>query len=255
VKVKPSPRFKDDLPEQCALLKSKLFLNDESDTSPQRPAPRSPSPTIVKSSEDSLSQSQPEPDTPEPMKRRGSFTTDRLAPPSRQANREPPLVTAEGARELSRSRSRSLSASLALEEQQRNTSAHPLKRSFSREISMSRIFKPKIMLENSQLKEMGESQIASADSPTPKAGLAVTLVEATPQKPRVQSGSFAQFDTGKPPFFRAVEIKEEEEWELPSSPDVLLLRPHSSDTEEESTPRVFVSESPTKDRGARRTMK
>ena len=120
---------------------------------------------------------------------------------------------------------------------------------------MSRVFKPKTMPENSQLKEMGESQIASADSPAPKAGLAITLVEATPQKPRVQSGLFSQFDSGKPLLFGGVKIKEEEEWELPSSPDVLLLRPHSSDTDEESTPRVFVSESPTKNRGTKRTMR
>ncbi|GLB40855.1 putative DNA replication regulator SLD3 [Lyophyllum shimeji] len=242
------PQFGTQLPELCAIMRSKIF--------PEAPSlssnPASPSSSRATS-----------PDIPNPHKRGTSI-------PRRDPS--PALsVTSSKAQALVRNRSRSLSVSLAQErierERERSVTAGPSKkRVLNREVSMSRAFKPKPKPKPSKAearKRAGsepQTQPEAEAEARKKKDEGVTLVEATPTKPRIapgrtqsqsqfhsQSGSQSQsqsqslFGAGHASRARSFVIQsslrlgaededeeeEEEEWRLPgsSSPDILLLAP------------------------------
>lgn len=170
------------------------------------------------------------------------------------------------ARSLARSRSRSISVSLAQErESQRAGSVGagaPKKRVLNREISMSRVFKAKargegVVPAKSSDENKTRSSHTTSNQGTYTKGLStkdqgVTLVAATPTKPKVKSRS--RLTTRS----QTMVLEEEEDWDLPGSSDVLLLGLGSSsegfgepdgrdtDEDEESTLPVTPSKRPPK---------
>lgn len=209
-------------------MRSKIFPNspfsgDETDHS------RSPSPT-----------------TRPAQKKRARSTTHSLQSPEPDRRPSPGLSSAplkEKAikgdthdKSLARSRSRSLSVSLAQERDQRANSigAGPKRRVLNREVSMSRVFKPKPKASNNVAAEEDAKRKGKVKKVPDKVVLAekdkgVTLVEATPVKARVLSKSQSQLGvqklkfTGTSSTLLALREEKEEIWDLPSSPDVMLL--------------------------------
>ncbi|KAH8110413.1 hypothetical protein DFH11DRAFT_1547516 [Phellopilus nigrolimitatus] len=145
------PLFKAELPEQCALFRSKVFP-----TSPFSDAEDSDAETVL-----------------------DGGTGSRAGSRARSLSRKPtPVPDADRASSLIRSRSRSLSVTLAQDEASQRANFIEPKRQLSREVSMSRSFKekPKIQEEPSK--------------PRAKRNIAVTLVAETPVKrKRADSGS------------------------------------------------------------------
>ncbi|KAF8961960.1 hypothetical protein BDZ97DRAFT_1826798 [Flammula alnicola] len=194
-------QFTPHLPELCSLLHSKVFptspfLDDEVSNAPTS---RNPS--------------------PEPMSRALSRapSTSRLPSPalSTASRATTKSKSSTGTRALVRSRSRSLSA----------YNAPPKKRILNREVSMSRVFKPKAK---------------------PKTEAVVVKTEA-PHSVKLRVTSTATLSFGQPSFAMKLLGKEqgnthsrlpvldedndddgEEEWMMDSSPDIMLLNPTRS---------------------------
>lgn len=147
-----------------------------------------------------------------------------------------------------------------MRERERGT-APPKKRVLNREVSMSRGFKPKAKSvnppEEDAKSKVDAKKIATRDN-TDKKGAkreGITLVAATPIKPkpaRSQSQStFGQRDGGArtqsfslAPF--GTEDDDDDEWRLPSSPDILLLGADASSEDDAGGARVLVRDTPTK---------
>jgi hypothetical protein len=233
-------RFKTQLPDACALLRSKvfpssLFSDDASNASTSRHV--SPEPELKPSKKPSGARVPSSSRFPSPALSTSSRTTITKSKSDTHA--------------LIRSRSRSLSVSLAQEkERERAASAAPQKkRVLNREISMSRAFKPKPKDKDKATSERGPK----LETVKPKANnLGVTLVEETPVKPRLtlsKTMSFDQVSLGIPPIkdlkgtFKNLERDgsflsrssqlgilddDEEEWMVDGSPDILLLNPKQS---------------------------
>uniref|UniRef100_A0A8H7XWD1 DNA replication regulator Sld3 C-terminal domain-containing protein n=1 Tax=Psilocybe cubensis TaxID=181762 RepID=A0A8H7XWD1_PSICU len=229
------PAFKVQLPDLCTLLRSKVFpsspfSDDEDESEPQKRKSSSPAPR-------SLS--------------RAPSTSQTSSPSTSKSI-------------LARSRSRSLSVSLAQEQKERErASSIPAKKpAFTREISMSRVFKPK------PKPQPAHAEVKTVKTEAPKAKIkpvnssanlgvilveetpakpakanskaAITLVEDSPVKPRVapstagQRQSTLNFKRSKDlpivipesPIKGTEEDDGEEEWMMASSPpDIVFLNP------------------------------
>ncbi|OAX44219.1 hypothetical protein K503DRAFT_706839 [Rhizopogon vinicolor AM-OR11-026] len=170
------PLFKSKLPEQCTLLRSKLFPN-----SPFSDVPPSPGPSTARSL---------------PSSRLHHSSSIALRPATGNA-------TTDG-----RSRSRSLSVSLAQEKEKERaanagvTQDKTLQRALTRQISMSRAWKGKersataASQTDSKAAATSKGVIERTDSQSQlsqsRAAITVTLVAATPQKkppPRAKSNT------------------------------------------------------------------
>jgi len=162
---------------------------------------------------------------------------------------------------------------LAQEQEQRERllyEAQPKKRILNREVSMSRVFKPKAVVS-----KLGTKKPAPKVEPKPKKlDLGVTLVEETPEKPRVLSASLSttsgSLAFGKPKFgFFTIQRQrkdsgetgsslapvddaddDEEEWIMDSSPDIVLLNPsskrHGDEMDEEEDEDELMMTTPSK---------
>ncbi|KAJ3502718.1 hypothetical protein NLJ89_g8759 [Agrocybe chaxingu] len=232
-------QFKTTLPEACSLLRSKVFpsspfSDDDSNTLPSR----QPSPEPLIQARKSLSRAP---------------SASRLPSPALSASSRTTAVSKTSARALVRSRSRSLSVSLAQEQEEREraNATQPKKRILNREISMSRVFKPKTKPKPDVKTNKTKSEALLLDKSKGKVkDCGVTLVEETPAKsrilPSVQSQGTIAF--GKPTFdfsmkpldllgdgkkgsgvkTRLMSVEEEdgdEEWMMDGSPDIVLLNP------------------------------
>ncbi|KAG5732729.1 hypothetical protein E4T56_gene16704 [Termitomyces sp. T112] len=202
------PQFEKQLPAMCSLMRSKLFPNSPfSDSS----NPSSPSSSRASS-----------PDIAQPLAR---ASTRQPSPALSTTSTKAPQL-------LERNRSRSLSVSLAQErlERERSVTAGPLKkRVLNREVSMSRAFRPKprsIQEDPAKIK----ANNAGTKKETKLRDEGVTLVEATPTKPKLGRSQSTSSFVGhlQSRIFSAAIVRDEddeEEWVLPgsSSPDILSL--------------------------------
>jgi len=244
-------RFKNHLPDLCAALRSKVFPSSpfsdpEDDAETHSTAPTSRNGSI-----------EPQP-IPKPRAPSRSLSTHAI-PHAPSTSSSPTLSASSRAttatkanRALARSRSRSHSVSLAQEQEERErllNEAQPKKRILNREVSMSRVFKPKAAPSKTETKR-SERPPLQMELKGKKLDLGVTLVDETPEKPRVLSASlsaaggsfmFGQPRFGFPPMNgngKMVEKPEhpplaplnehdddEEEWMMDSSPDIVLLNP------------------------------
>ncbi|PPQ91196.1 hypothetical protein CVT25_001212 [Psilocybe cyanescens] len=212
------PIFKTQVPELCSLLHSKVF--------PSSPFSDTESPTLNKSS--------PEPQPKRALSRAPSVS--QIPSPTLSTSSR---TTARTKSKLARARSRSLSVSLAqeLKERERASSIPSKKPVFNREVSMSRVFKPKPKPKQTEETIKTEPVLPP---PKPSANLGVTLVEETPVKARVASsttfGRQPSFSFGAKSSTKVslplvpespVEGEEgEEEWMMESSPpDIVFLNP------------------------------
>ncbi|KAH8827309.1 hypothetical protein DL96DRAFT_1681104 [Flagelloscypha sp. PMI_526] len=287
-------RFKDTLPDLCALLHSKVFPsspfsdddNDDNDASSEfenleqenrlseipAPAPISapaedkvnqlkrarsasralleqhrapkpkPKPTLSIQPKD-LSETR----RPSPSPNSASSATARIPPPSN---------VRKTSTSSSLSRSRSLSVSLAEEKRSRSVSIGPQRSALTREVSMSRSFKPGASQAKAKDKDEASSGVGAAGKKRKEeeeakklalkraqsqAKFGMTLVEETPVKTRVIAGA------GKAPLVMDGGIRigafpvhgkrkkeldeenEEEDWSLYSSPVSVLVGPGSPD--------------------------
>ncbi|KAF8817112.1 hypothetical protein BYT27DRAFT_7075504 [Phlegmacium glaucopus] len=234
-------RFKTQLPEACALLRSKVFPSSLfSDHSSNASTSRNVSPEPeLKPLKESLSR------TREP-------SVSRLPSPTLSTSSRTTTKSKTDARALVRSRSRSLSMSLAQEKERERaaSAAPPKKRVLNREISMSRVFKPKLKpKDKATTSERGPKPETAAPVNKKVKDLGVTLVEETPVKPRLTSTktlSFGQASLGIAPIkdlkgnpknheqngtflsgsqLGILDEDDEEEFMMTSSPDILLLNP------------------------------
>ncbi|TFY69348.1 hypothetical protein EVJ58_g477 [Rhodofomes roseus] len=234
------PRFKTKLPDLCKLLRSKVFqdssFTDDPDDLLSSP-PVSPRPA-AKRLKTSAASSQ-----------HTSFS--RTQPRTKDAQPDP--------RELQRARSRSLTVTLEQERaRSRSISTGPgnalRKRAIVREVSMTTAFKSKaqakarekeqatakarVAAQKEKARTLTDAGAAKALARTKSSVKGVTLVEATPVKPKERSDRGAseteehgemEAGEGAAPLPRCelgniVEGDEDEdEWTLPSSPDILLL--------------------------------
>ncbi|KAF8186022.1 hypothetical protein BJ912DRAFT_972640 [Pholiota molesta] len=230
--------FRSQLPELCSLLRSKLFpsspfSDDDEDVNDTLTAP------------DPASQiPAPDPTTRRSLSRAPSTSRLPSPTPSTTTNKSRGATTTTHA--LARARSRSLSVSLAQEqhERARASAAPPKKRVLNREVSMSRVFKPR---------PKPTVRPPPPPPPEPPKGkekdVDVVLVEDTPQKPRGASAAGLTFGVGRQPSFGAAPLRalsmqkavgaganraavvheqeedDSEEWMMDSSPNIVLLNP------------------------------
>ncbi|KAG8216066.1 hypothetical protein J3R82DRAFT_8066 [Butyriboletus roseoflavus] len=245
-------QFKSTLPDMCALLRCKLF----------------PHSAFLDEDEDNDTRSSPGPQvtgSPHPHSNRKLARSSTSTSISRSKGKLDPKLIQRSTSVLShitsdtRSRSRSLSVSLAQDASARRFTStcgtsSSLKRALTREVSMSRVFKPRA--QQSHRSQPGGSGIkvpAKAKKETKKEdrrAQGVTLVAATPTKPKLrgdprnhgkapsqsQSRAF-HFDLEAPvedgigndlggaDSDGSPEVKDEDDelWLPNSSPDVLLL--------------------------------
>jgi hypothetical protein len=205
-------RFKTQLPELCLLLRDKVFPNSpfsDNESLTGSPTSRSPSPSPNVT-----------------HNRNKSLSDDTLRP-----------------------RSRSLSVSLAEDAQARRAGTNKAKKALNREVSMSRVFKPKPKTksktdingkgnegdETNRSHSVGQYRHKRRDE-------GVTLVEATPVKgsskarsaplPVTTSRGVKSIRGGL--FSKSIDESEEDEeiWDIPSSPDILLLEAGSDGVKE-----------------------
>ncbi|KAG9307971.1 hypothetical protein JVU11DRAFT_12777 [Chiua virens] len=237
-------QFKSTRPDMCALLRRKLFPHspflDEDDNPDTHSSPESQA---------------------VPSARPRSYR--KLARSSTSASKGKPKSIQRSSSVLShtttpdtRSRSRSLSVSLAQDASTRRSTsatASSLKRALSREVSMSRGFKPRAQPSQASHSDYLGTKVSAqikkeAKRPDNRPVQGVTLVAATPTKPKVAKHSHSQASTQQPQRLRALcldldvhaegeelgdadlpEVKEESEseemWLPNSSPDILLLGP------------------------------
>ena len=244
--IKPGPEssFKTQLPDTCALLRSKVF------------------PTSLFSDDDASNPStsrnvSPEPELKRLKKSSGTRvpSTSRFPSPALSTSSRSTITKSKSdTRALIRSRSRSLSISLAQEKERERvaSAAPPKKRVLNREISMSRGFKPKPKDKDKATSKRGPKPETVAPMKPKASDLGVTLVEETPVKPRLtlsKTMSFDQVSLGIAPIkdlkgtsknlekdgsflSRSSQLGNlddvEEEWMVGSSPDILLLNPKQS---------------------------
>ncbi|KAG6886410.1 hypothetical protein C0992_004092 [Termitomyces sp. T32_za158] len=221
------PQFERQLPDLCYLMRSKLF--------PKSPFTDSSNPSSPSSSRDTS------PD----------IGQSPIGASTRQPS--PSTTTTKALQPFGRSRSRSLSVSLAQErlDRERSVTAGPSKkRVLNREVSMSRAFKPKQRPAQEELAKKKENEIALKKETKPR-DEGVTLVEATPTKPKPaklrSTLSFAGRSQSHIFQTAMTDREDEEEWLLPgsSSPDVLLLGP-GRQVEDEETVQNMMDHTPTK---------
>ncbi|KAH7906518.1 hypothetical protein BJ138DRAFT_1117498 [Hygrophoropsis aurantiaca] len=177
------PQFKSSLPDMCALLRDKIF--------PHSSLPDDPSDASKATGSKSKSKNKPGSSN---IISRSKSTADTNATSTKAKSK----VTTTS--EASRARSRSLSVSLALDQQQQETrtSTSTIKRAMSREVSMSRGFKPKgsgaskggngsgrQTQDNMDVEPVNVKGKQKSDPRISSSG-AITLVAATPTKPRVR---------------------------------------------------------------------
>ncbi|KAH0831199.1 hypothetical protein J3R83DRAFT_13778 [Lanmaoa asiatica] len=185
-------QFKSMLPDMCALLRRKLFphspFSDEDEDTDARSNPgsqvtgfahpRSNRKLARSSTSTSVSQSKDKPN-PRPIQRSSSVLSH--------------TTTSE-----TRSRSGSLSVSLAQDASARRSNStsrtsSSLKRALSREISMSRGFKPRAQQSQRSRPEGSRTKVPAKTKTEAKKenkhSQGVTLVAATPTKPRVRGDS------------------------------------------------------------------
>jgi hypothetical protein len=243
-------RFKAQLPELCALLHSKVFPDCPFSDDLSDSLSRSSSPAI--DNEVTTSKA--------PQKRAKSSSR---ASAHNQSLFPRPSTTGTMTTSFPRSRSRSLSVSLAQDVDTRSVGVGiiPKKRALNREVSMSRVFKEKPARKDSEGKE--EVARTKVKAPTPSnskddAGLGVTLVVATPVKPQRRANLQTLGPLGSLRLSRSptpgiiVDVVEEDDWSLPSSPDVLLLGTRSGASEGHDRPvfghadRVLATDTPVK---------
>lgn len=200
--LKGFSRFRNLLPDLCSLLRSKVFPHSPfSDHDSDGSTARASSPT---------EESQPKPKA-----------VSRA--PSQGINAQ------SDARALARARSRSLSVSLAQEREQ-SAAAPTRKRMGTREVSMSRIFKPKPKPVGPPTSDKTEPESQSSQSQPKARDLGVTLVEETPAKPRDRTVSFSQTTLpssrslfGRQDSTLSVATDNDDAWQITSSPGIMLL--------------------------------
>lgn len=158
------PLFKTLLPDQCALLREKVF-------------PSSPF------SDDEVSDVESVIDGPKSRAGSRARSMSRGPNPLSRA----PSVAPPGP-SLQRSRSRSLSVSLAQDEASQRANLIEPKRAFSREVSMSLVFKEK---SKARPKAKASEAPTKTAKPKPKRDMGVTLVADTPIK-RKRTDSFTE---------------------------------------------------------------
>jgi hypothetical protein len=205
-------RFKTQLPELCLLLRDKVFPNSpfsDNESLTGSPTSRSPSPS------------------PNVTRNRNKSLSDNTLRP----------------------RSRSLSVSLAEDAQARRAGTNKAKKALNREVSMSRVFKPKTKTKsniNGKGNEGDETNRSHSVGQYPRKGHkrrdeGVTLVEATPVKgsskarsaPLPVTTSRGVKSIGGGLFSKSIDEEEDEEiWDIPSSPDILLLEAGSDGVKE-----------------------
>lgn len=231
------PQFNAMLPDMCKILRSKLFPpspfadDDGNETDIASDLSSSPVPS-----------SKPFKTKPLGKKKQKEH--------SKQNQHGSTSVSSCVAGSALRARSRSLSVSLAQDASTRRSNSGTsttLKRALSREVSMSRTFKPRPAV---TLKGSEDSKVVHSQPPDPSHRLApdarkrqrnmqgVTLVAATPTKisssKRRRSVGTGQRRTSSPPIFNMepnnrdmdpFEARDEEIW-LPDNSPYSLLQPH-----------------------------
>ncbi|KAF8556631.1 hypothetical protein OG21DRAFT_1482977 [Imleria badia] len=248
-------QFKSTLPDLCALLRRKLF--------PHSPFSDDDNDTETRSSPGSQMAGAAHPRPHRKLAR--SSTTTSVSQSKGKLNHKPlqrsSSVVSHTTASDTRSRSRSLSVSLAQDACARRSNStsgtsSSLKRALSREVSMSRAFKPRA--QQSQMAQPNGSGTKVPAKPKKEAkkedkrSQGVTLVAATPTKPKVRADSRNHRQASSQNQSRAfsldldasmedddgsgddpgdtdneglTEVKDEDEelWLPTSSPDVLLI--------------------------------
>ncbi|KAG7097379.1 hypothetical protein E1B28_004729 [Marasmius oreades] len=250
------PQFRSLLPEQCDLLRSKVFpqspFTDDEDLETQTLRSSSPDSRPIKRLRTTSNTAAPQSGAPN-----SRYLSPALSSTSSRIDREYSSKKS-GSRKLERSRSLSLSLAEEAEERRRAASTGPSRRLLTREVSMNRSFKnvTKASQENADSSQSQSTAVKSTVKPikSENKDQGLTLVEATPVKPREKrvralsrapSQSQSQILVPESPTkpvgglmgslsFHASTIEEEEEWQLlgNTSPSVLYLhREHDSDDE------------------------
>ncbi|THH05192.1 hypothetical protein EW145_g4980 [Phellinidium pouzarii] len=168
------PLFKTELPNQCSLLRSKVFP-----TSPFSDADDSDAETLLNSGKSS---------------RAGSRARSLSRKPT--LSRLPSVAPDAGVSSLNRNRSRSLSITLAQDEASQRASFIEPKRALSREVSMSRVFKEK----HKQKPKPRPREEPKPAKPKPKRDMGTTLVKDTPMLARVATQSGLERQDSAPIF-------------------------------------------------------
>ncbi|KAL5536204.1 hypothetical protein ACEPAF_25 [Sanghuangporus sanghuang] len=152
-----APLFKTELPEQCELLRSKLF--------PEQ---------IVSDAEESEAESL--------LNGRASRAGSRAPSVPRVPHTRAPSMSRLTGPQLQRSRSRSLSVSLAQDEASQRACIVAPKQSLSREVSMSRVFKEKPKAVGRLMSYNDVQKQEPLEKPRIKRDVGMTLVQETPVK-------------------------------------------------------------------------
>lgn len=215
--------FKTSLPDHCSAFHLKLFPHSHSLFSDDDESP----PATSRSSSPAVSQFPIEyqAEVAQPPKKRAKTTGV-----ARQASPAMTTISSAQDRSLSRARSRSLSIAL-VQERAESMGAISKKRVLNREVSMSRVFKPKPRPKEGLKRESSTLKLPVVKKEKDEGTL---LVEATPVKPKPRPAIF-QRPKPLPAQFMSQGMEEGEEdedeeeiWNLPSSsPDILLLRGES----------------------------
>ncbi|KAF9005153.1 hypothetical protein BDQ17DRAFT_1399371 [Cyathus striatus] len=172
------PLFKDFLPDLVADLRTKIFPVSLFSDDVESIGSRSPSPTNTNDSRHPA---------PRPFKRAPSraSTVSRFPSPALSA------ISTTNSR-----RSRSLSVSLAQEKEERERATSVggpnKKRVLNREVSMSRVFRPKPKPERVRSAREGKANEEEDKGKGKKKDVGVTLVEETPQKPKLGRAASTQ---------------------------------------------------------------
>ncbi|KAI6039357.1 hypothetical protein EDC04DRAFT_1757664 [Pisolithus marmoratus] len=238
------PQFKTTLPDMCKILRSKVF-------------PRSPFADDNGGSDTDIASnrsSSPVP-TSKPSTSKASKTKKER---SKQDLHRSAFVSSTVTGSELQNRPRSLSISLAQDASTRRSNSGTsttLKRALSREVSMSRTFKPRPA---AAIKGLEDHKVTHVQPPDPTHRLApkarkqetnmqgVTLVTATPTKlglgKRSRSASAEErFSPSPTPVFNMdpFEAQDEEIWLPDSSPDLILLRMREHTSSSSSCPDSF----------------
>ncbi|KAF9222161.1 hypothetical protein BS17DRAFT_756313 [Gyrodon lividus] len=236
-------QFKSSLPDLCALFRSKLF--------PHSPFDNDATDTDSLSSPASPSHTHPHKAVLAAESRKGVQRSSSVLPHTME----------------SRQRSRSLSVSLAQDASNRramSSTSSSLKRALSREVSMSRAFKPRVQAasKDAEPPRSTQTQLAFAKSSDncrkkTSSGSGVTLVTATPTKAKNAQRAWSYTvsetrsstpslgldmdDKGQSDSDEVREVKEEDEemWLPDSSPDILLLGVQKRTVSESSSLGLF----------------
>ncbi|KAL5493059.1 hypothetical protein ACEPAI_4507 [Sanghuangporus weigelae] len=152
-----APLFKTELPEQCELLRSKLF--------PEQ---------IVSDAEESEAESL--------LNGRASRAGSRAPSVLRVPHNRAPSISRSTGPQLQRTRSRSLSVSLAQDEASQRACIVAPKQSLSREVSMSRVFKEKPKAMGRLMSYNDARKQEPLEKPRIKRDVGMTFVQETPVK-------------------------------------------------------------------------